>query len=138
MAVLKAGTDTLHWKQIKNVNNGELNNIQWYTSYGKPVEKKPVDDDKHVTVKNFTESSRSIDLYLYILAKSKQATIDSFIQKFGNDISLFEPYESALLKHVIEAETKLKKKLTDEEQADIYVKLLKGEKKKYNSWICEH
>ena len=31
---------------------------EWYTSYGKPVEKKPVDDDKHVTVNNFTESSR--------------------------------------------------------------------------------
>ena len=92
------------------------------------MEKKH-DDDKHVTVKK-VESSRSIDVYLYILAKSKQATIDSFIQKFGNDISLFESYESALLKHVIEAETKLKKKLTDEEQADIYVKLLKGEKKK--------
>ena len=119
---LKTDKDRKQWR-IKQYQG-------WYTSYGKPVEKKPVDDDKHVTIKNFTESSRSIDVYLYILAKSKQATIDSFIQKFGNDISLFESYESALLKHVIEAETKLKKKLTDEEQADIYVKLLKGEKKK--------
>ena len=89
---------------------------KWYTSYG------PEKDKIHVSQFN------SIDVHLFILSKSKQATIDSFIEYFGNDISLFESYESALLKHVIEAENITKKKLTDEEQAHIYATLLKNEK----------
>ena len=50
--------------------------------------------------------------------------MEQFVSTFGNDISLFEEYESKLLPFVIEAEKSLKRPLTDEEQAKIYAKLL--------------
>lgn len=69
----------------------------------------------------------AVDLYLLILAKAKTKNIDEFISLLGNDISLFESYQSKLLPYIIEKEKKLKRKLTDEEQAIIYAELLNKE-----------
>lgn len=62
-----------------------------------------------------TLTSISIDLYLYILAKSKQATIDEFISFFGNAISLYEKYSSKLQRHL----KSMNKKLTELEKIKI-------------------
>lgn len=69
----------------------------------------------------------AVDLYLLILAKAKTKNIDEFISLLGNDISLFESYQSKLLPYIVEKEKKLKRKLTDEEQAKIYAELLNNE-----------
>ena len=68
----------------------------WYVHYRK---KDPNAPEKFVS-----HGKTSVDLFT--LAKSKQAAIDSFIQKCENYISLFEAYKSILLKYVIKAETK--------------------------------
>jgi hypothetical protein len=69
----------------------------------------------------------SIDLKLFLLAKSKQKNINEFVSKIGNDISKFETYETKLLPLITQEELKLKRPLTDEEQIDIYRKELKDE-----------
>jgi len=69
----------------------------------------------------------SIDLRLFLLAKSKLKNINEFVSKIGNDISVFEKYESKLLPLIIAEETKLKRSLTDEEQIQIYRNVLKNE-----------
>ena len=70
----------------------------------------------------------AIDLYLIILAKSKQAVIDSFIEFFGNKISLFETYQQSIIPLVQAKIEAVHRKLTDEEEAEIYSKLLQDEK----------
>jgi len=79
--------------------------------------------------KNLVKSKTpAIDLYLLILAKSKQAVIDSFIEFFGNKIELFENYRKSVM---LQLQTKMKsvnRKLTEEEEADIYEQLLEKEK----------
>lgn len=89
---------------------------EWFVKYGKPSANDP----------NFSFSS--IDIRLYVLCKAKQANIEQFIKYFGDNIKLFEQYESKLLKYVIEEEKKTNKKFTDEEQSKIYASLLKNEK----------
>jgi hypothetical protein len=69
----------------------------------------------------------SIDLRLFLLAKSKLKNINEFVSKIGNEISKFEKYESKLLPLIITEETKLKRSLTDEEQIQIYRNVLKDE-----------
>ena len=73
----------------------------------------------------------SIDLYLYILSKTKLKNINEFILNFGGKIELFESYEKKLLP-LIEAEEKKylkkhKRGLTDAEQIKIYKDLLSQE-----------
>jgi hypothetical protein len=62
---------------------------------------------------------------MLLLSKSKQKNIEEFCEMFGNNITMFEKYQSKLLPHIIEAEQKLKRQLNDEEQAEIYAKILK-------------
>ena len=80
----------------------------------------------------------SIDLRLYILCKSKQANIIGFIKYFGKEVKLFESYESKLLKLVYVEERKLKRALTDEEQSDIYNRLLVNEKAEVKTLLFEN
>lgn len=72
-----------------------------------------------------------IDLYLFLLAKSKLKNINEFISKFKVDIPLFEQYQEGLLpliKANEEAYVKSHGKLTDKVQIDIYSKVLEFEK----------
>jgi predicted RNA methylase len=69
----------------------------------------------------------SIDLKMLLMSKSKGENIREFIDRFGKDISMFEAYQSKLLPYIIEEEKRLKRVLTDEEQAEIYAKLLAKE-----------
>jgi predicted RNA methylase len=64
--------------------------------------------------------SHSIDLWLFIICKAKQTTINDFIYYFGNVIKLFESYEPKILKLMREKELKLKRELTEEEKIQIY------------------
>lgn len=72
-----------------------------------------------------------IDLYLFLLAKSKLKNINEFISKFKVDIPLFEEYQEGLLpiiKANEEAYVKSHGKLTDKAQINIYSKVLEFEK----------
>jgi len=91
----------------------------WYLNYGKPDIENKLDI--------LGGSSMTSDLRMFILSKSKQKNIDDFISLFGKDIRLFESYQSKLLPYIIKEEAKLKRKLTDEEQAKIYANLIKAE-----------
>lgn len=82
---------------------------KWYSSSN--------DVDEHI------EDVIAIDLYLLILARSKQETIDGFIGYFGNSIKLFESYESQLLKLITEQQKKQKKPLSEEQKILIYNQL---------------
>lgn len=86
---------------------------EWYTSY------KPSEIERKVI------SGHTVDINMYILAKSKTKAIDDFIKYFGSSIKLFETYQSQLLKYIVDEEKKLKRQLTDEEQANIYIKVLR-------------
>jgi len=86
---------------------------EWLSYY------KPTETERKVI------SGQTVDINMYILAKSKTKAINDFIKNFGTNIKLFESYQSQLLKYVVEDEKKLKRQLTDEEQANIYVKVLK-------------
>lgn len=111
-------TTILGWDDYKNLKSDEERKkwrikkySEWFAKYGKE------------TV-NLENSGQTIDIWMYVLAKSKTSSIDNFIELFGNNIKLFESYQSKLLPYVIKAEEKLKRKMTDEEQAKIYAKLL--------------
>jgi len=97
-----------------------------YRYYTNELYKRSLDVLNKTTASSFTVGTEfpSIDLYLLVLAKAKTVNMEQFVSTFGNDISLFEEYESKLLPFVIEAEKSLKRPLTDEEQAKIYAKLL--------------
>ena len=73
----------------------------------------------------------SIDVYLYILSKTKLKNINEFILNFGNKISLFETYEKKLLPLIESKEKEYikthKRGLTDKEQIDIYKEVLSKE-----------
>lgn len=73
------------------------------------------------------ESSYTIDLYLYILSKAKQATIDKFISFFGEGIYMYEKYESSLIKNILKKEKELKRTLTEVEKIKIYSETKKSE-----------
>ena len=63
-------------------------------------------------------------MYSFITAKSKTKAIHDFIELFGNNIKLFETYQSKLLPEIMKREQALKRALTDEEQAIIYAEIL--------------
>lgn len=69
----------------------------------------------------------SIDLYLYILSKSKQATIDEFISYFGDGIYMYEKYKSSIMKQIIAKEKQIKRILTEKEKIEILAKAKKEE-----------
>jgi len=102
---------------------------EWYLAYGRTEDEQKANKTQ--------DWQLSIDLRLFILCKAKQENINSFIKYFGNNIKLFESYESKLLNLVIKKEKKLKRKLTDEEQAKIYTELLKNEKEELKQIILE-
>lgn len=102
----------------------------WYQAYGKKDEEGYEEDQS-------ARKKIGVDLRLYILCKAKLASINSFINFFGNHIKLFEQYESELIKKVMALEKKTKKKMTDEEMANLYVKALKNEKVKLKDVINE-
>jgi hypothetical protein len=109
-----------YYKSLKTDEERKNWRVKMYARHYTIYVKKSKTEDK------FDRSA--IDLRLYVLCKSKQANIDSFIKYFGNNIQLFEQYESKLLQIVMEKEKELNKKLTDEEQAHIYATVLKDEK----------
>lgn len=69
---------------------------------------------------SLTNAVISVDLWLYIVSKSKQKVIDGFISQFGGAIKLYETYENLVIKKIKEAESKLKRVLTEEESIKIY------------------
>ena len=95
----------------------------WFDYYGKYLQKEKEQKD---TISN--NIPRTVDINMYIMAKSKTKDIEDFIKLFGNRIQLFEIYQSKLLPRVIEAETKKGEPLTEEEQVNIYINLLRQEK----------
>jgi tRNA1(Val) A37 N6-methylase TrmN6/superfamily II DNA or RNA helicase len=76
---------------------------------------------------NNIQATYSIDLYLYILSKSKQATIDEFISYFGGGIYMYEKYKSSIMKRIIEKEKQLKRTLTEKEKMEVLTKAKKTE-----------
>jgi len=95
--------------------------MDWYNEFGEEQERI-----KNEAADDYTEPfDPSADVSMFLLAKNKQATIDEFINKFGNDIKLFEDYQSKLLPIIAKQEQELKRPLTEEEQVDIYTKVLR-------------
>lgn len=76
---------------------------------------------------NEIPSEYTIDLYLYILSKAKQQTIDEFISFFGKGIDLYEKYESLFMKELLNIEKDKKRKLTEEEKINFYMKSKRSE-----------
>ncbi len=68
------------------------------------------------------DTLHSVDLKLYIMAKSKQARIDDFISHLGKAINLYESYESKIINMIRKEEMKKQKPLTEEEKIQIYRK----------------
>ncbi len=95
---------------------------KWWEAYGKPEqEKNPIEKGLF---------NATADLMMFIGAKAKTENIVDFCNLLGNDISLFEKYQSALLPFLEFLEKKQGKKLTEEEQASIYAKLLQQSEQK--------
>ena len=74
--------------------------------------------------------SCTADILMYVMAKAKTENIDDFCKLLGNDISLFEKYQSAILPYIMMLEKRLKEKnpdaeISEEEIASIYAKLFR-------------
>jgi len=65
------------------------------------------------------------DLLMYIMAKSKTENIEDFCALIGNDISVFEKYESAFLEYIKTKEVNGRQNLTEKEQAQIYATMFR-------------
>ena len=91
---------------------------------------KYLESQKIVENDPLLNSMYSIDLYLYIISKAKQATIDGFISYFGKSIQLYEGYESLFIKRIKIKEKELKRDLTEEEKIKI---LNAGKKEEMNT-----
>ncbi len=106
---------------------------QWRTNQYYKYKNEHVNQKLGIQIEH--SASMAIDLYLYILAKAKQTTIDNFIGHFGNAIKLYETYESSLMKEIKNKEIQLKRVLTEEEKIQIYKSVNNNEVKsilKYN------
>lgn len=112
----------LGWNEYKGLTNKiDRDNwkremyAKWFVIYG---EKKTGEDS---SISGFSNSS---DLRMYILAKSKTKNINQFISYFGDNIKLFESFQSKLLKTVAKYEAHYGKQLSNTQQAKLYAKLL--------------
>jgi 16S rRNA G966 N2-methylase RsmD len=91
---------------------------EWYGQYGVGErERNPLKEGLF---------SCTADILMYIMSKSKTENINDFCSLLGNDISLFEKYQSDLLNKIVEIEKKLGSKMSEEFQAHIYANLLKS------------
>jgi tRNA1(Val) A37 N6-methylase TrmN6 len=94
--------------------------ILWLTS-----NKKKVDNPLRTGLYSCTA-----DILMYVMAKAKTENIDDFCKLLGNDISLFEKYQSAILPYVMMLEKRLKQnnpdaEISEEDIAKIYAKLFR-------------
>lgn len=121
--LIQKGWDSYYGNE-KQLENWRIE--QWY-KYQNTHNKKKID--------TIDINSLSVDLWLYILAKAKQATIDGFIKHFGGSIKLYESYESMIMKLIKENEKRLNRVLTESEKIELYNKEKNNEVKeilKYN------
>lgn len=70
----------------------------------------------------------AIDLYLYVLSKAKQETIDEFVKELDNYVEGFEDYmsktEEKIMKEIIEIQQEEERVLTERERTSIVRKYL--------------
>jgi hypothetical protein len=123
-------------KNVENLPNFNIENYKKFNEEQKELYRyrtlKNFENSKNLLNKNFVSdvtndfiNGPSIDLYLLILAKAKTKNIDEFISMLGNNISLFEEYQSKMINYIMKKEKELKRKITEEEQALIYAKYFK-------------
>lgn len=95
---------------------------EWFGKYGKEKqENNPLKKGLY---------SCTADILMYVMAKAKTENIDDFCKLLGNDISLFEKYQSAILPYVMMLEKRLKQnnpnaEISEEDIANIYAKLFR-------------
>jgi predicted RNA methylase len=126
----KVQTSEDGWDQYKTLTD-EIEKKNWrikmivkYTLMKEESSRSKEQADKEDLREDFSYTS---DLNLFIKAKAKQANINSFIEKFGNDIQLYEQYQSKII-NILDKEAKKKKRLlTQEEELEIYRENFKKE-----------
>ena len=69
-----------------------------------------------------------VDMYKFILSKSKEQRINYFIENFGNKISLFEKYESKYRKQILQYVKDSKEELTGELELKLMKSIVSSEK----------
>lgn len=84
----------------------------WHTQMKEGI--KSNDDELRTT------NNHAVDLWLYIICKSKQEKIDDFISYFGQGIKLYEDYESRLMKLILLKQQRIGRVLTEEEKILLY------------------
>jgi len=95
---------------------------EWFGKFGKEKkEKNPLRTGLYTS---------TADILMYVMAKAKTENIDDFCKLLGNDISLFEKYQSAILPYVMMLEKRLKQnnpdaEISEEDIAKIYAKLFR-------------
>jgi tRNA1(Val) A37 N6-methylase TrmN6 len=95
---------------------------EWFGKYGKEKkENNPLKKGLYTC---------TADILMYVMAKAKTENIDDFCKLLGNDISLFEKYQSAILPYIMMLEKRLKQnnpnaEISEEDIAKIYAKLFR-------------
>lgn len=110
----KTDTERVKWR-IKMYS-------EWFGIYGKEKkEKNPLRTGLYTS---------TADIIMYVMAKAKTENIDDFCKLLGNDISLFEKYQSSILPYIMMLEKRLKQnnpnaEISEEDIAKIYAKLFR-------------
>lgn len=131
MVLVKQGWDYYEKLNIREKKDWRARKYAEYLIYTNEA------DNKESGLNKYSDITYSVDLRLMILSKSKEAMINDFISFFGNKISMFEQYESKVLKEIMKRELKSKKKLSDKEQARIYAKYFKNDKEQITQVLTD-
>ena len=119
------------WDKYKSLTKAHERNTwrsKMYYRWKSFNDKNMTPDEIRERNENLKNALHSVDLKLYILAKSKQARINDFISHLGKAINLFESYESKLIHLIRKEENKKGKQLTEEEKIQIFKKEHREEK----------
>jgi hypothetical protein len=128
--IVKEIASKLSWEYYKTILKTDKEREEWriktYTLWYSLTHKK--DEIKNPLKTDLYKSTA--DIIMYVIAKAKTENIDDFCKLLGNDISLFEKYQSAILPYVMMLEKRLKQKnpdaeISEEDIAKIYAKLFR-------------
>jgi tRNA1(Val) A37 N6-methylase TrmN6 len=128
--IVKEIASKLNWEYYKTILKTDKEREEWriktyalwYSLKNKKEEiKNPLKSDLYKC---------TADILMYVMAKAKTENIDDFCKLLGNDISLFEKYQSAILPYVMMLEKRLKQnnphaEISEEDIAKIYAKLFR-------------
>ena len=121
--------DKDEYKKASRLNQGDVYLIQVKETIEIQNRKAVLSDDFLSGIQRDEPLSLPcVDMYKFILSKSKEQRINYFIENFGNKISLFEKYESKYRKQILQYVKDSKEELTGELELKLMKSIVSSEK----------